>query len=270
MRVASPFAHGARAAVAALLGTVTAVCVTPARARASDGFGARGRTVVVLDHLVGVTDTSVRPESGRSLGLLEIGTPNGLGLLPSGLARLGVHQFFGDVVSLGAGVHWSTFELGSNELTVLSLSPRLGFAVPFSATSALWLRAGYTYLRASDDDDAVQSEGLIGTELQYVSTPAPHFGWTLGPMAEIGVTGEARINGGAAAKLKRRVFGATFGILLSSSPPAPAGGPSQIRTCGFPASGSSGVGFATCRSGGRCAPRAAGAARGARASHPTG
>jgi hypothetical protein len=53
---------------------------------------------------------------------------------------------------------------------------------------------------------------------------------------------------------------------LSGSPAGRPAGPPQIRTCRFPASGSSRGGFATCRTGGRCAAVAAETAAAVRAS----
>jgi hypothetical protein len=70
--------------------------------------------------------------------------------------------------------------------------------------------------------------------------------------------------------LPTRTPSPTSDFRLSGSPAGHPAGPPRIRTCRFPASGSSSVGFARRRAGGRCEALEAGNAPAADASPPSG
>jgi hypothetical protein len=199
-----------RALFSLLLLTGTTALSVPARAA---GFGERASTVIVVDHFAGFTSTTFDPERGQSISLLSAGTESGARLLAANLTRLGVHQIFGGVVSVGAGVHWSRFD-SRDAVTSFTFAPRLGFVHAFSDGAALWLRTGYNYVRTSSGDDFTQTEGLFAVEVPVVFTPVPHFGWMLGPLAEIGLSGKSRSPGASGLDYRRRVFGVTVGILF--------------------------------------------------------
>ena len=67
-------------------------------------------------------------------------------------ARFGVHGFIGDTASLGGGLIYTDTDKSYFQQpagTLLGIAPRVGYAIPFSPTLALWLRAGITYLTES-------------------------------------------------------------------------------------------------------------------------
>ena len=193
---------------------------------AADGpsFGARAHTVLVLDNLAGVmNETYGTTDNPTEEGITTFGSGTGLYAF-NVVTRFGVHQFIGDTVSLGAGIHYSDRAAGSLErlgrsATIIAFAPRVGFAIPLSGTSAFWFRIGGTYLHASYSGDAGNSHDvMLGSELYYVYTPVEHFGITLGPVIEVGIDGAftstSRSGPDRTQSTRRRMFGLAFGFLF--------------------------------------------------------
>jgi hypothetical protein len=130
--------------------------------------------------------------------------------------RLGYHRFVSDSVSLGAGLQWASSSGGDSSYTILGLHPRIGVAIPLSSSSAFWLRAGGGFTHWDGERDSTEVDWSVGGEAFYVYTPVPHFGWSLGPMvdATLSATFKSGSGSGRETKLRRRVFGVTFGLLF--------------------------------------------------------
>jgi hypothetical protein len=185
-----------------------------ARAQEEAPFSRRGHTVIVLDNLGGFVHTEENdpnvPNSGRGA--------NVWGIFPfSPVARFGVHEFIGDTgLSLGAGLIYSdsnqTYQLQAG--TTFGIAPRIGYAIPFNAALALWLRAGITYLTESISGGGNLWQFSPAGEVYLVITPVSHFGITLGPWVEVGVAGKECIgNNCQGNEFRQNYYGGTFGIL---------------------------------------------------------
>jgi hypothetical protein len=154
-------------------------------------FSERAKVVVALDNLGGFVHTSTKVENQAASGSNVFGQ-----FATTPIARLGVHYFLADHLSLGAGLIYSYEKLdisaiGSGGNTTLGIAPRIGFAIPSSASTAFWLRAGVTYVHTSaDNTDSTTWQLMPAAEAFLVLTPVPHFGVTIGPFVEYGAVGK--------------------------------------------------------------------------------
>jgi hypothetical protein len=186
-------------------------------------FGARAHTVLVLDNLAGVMHESLgSTSSSDDNGLTTVGS--GPGVFSYGVVtRFGVHQFVNDTLSLGGAIHYSDRSvalLGFGSATIVAIAPRVGFVVPVSDSGAFWFRAGVTYTHMSfGGDRGSLSDLMVGGEIYYVYTPVEHFGITIGPMLEYGVSGKytrKSSSGGSETSIdtKHSLYGLAFGFLF--------------------------------------------------------
>jgi hypothetical protein len=191
-------------------------------ARAQEqGFSERGKVVVALDNLGGFVHNDTSENNVTS-------STNSFGFFPfSPVGRVGVHGFVAGGLSLGGSLMYSDSSQSYFFLpagTTFGIVPRVGYAIPFNATLALWIRAGITYW-----DTGVSGGGSVwqfapGGEAYLVITPVSHFGITLGPWGEFAVAGKETpanpCTPGAvgctappATDLKLNLYGITFGVL---------------------------------------------------------
>lgn len=196
------------------VGTISVAA--PTEARADDlPFGARARTVLVVDHLIGVSRASVSEvDDDDSFHVTTVGS--GITVAPFAGTSLvfGVHQFVTDSVSIGAGLQYAYASGSTSKYTVLGFQPRIGFAVPVSPASAFWFRAGGGYTHWDYEGDATENDWSVGGEIFYVYTPVSHFGVTFGPMIDHTLSAKFKTDRGSESKLQRTVFGATMGLLF--------------------------------------------------------
>ncbi len=185
-----------------------------ARAQEDAPFSQRGHTVIVLDNLGGFVHTEASyPNSSTA----SSGT-NVWGIFPfSPIARFGVHEFIGDSgLSLGGALVYSDSSQSFQEQagTTFGISPRVGYAIPFNAALALWLRAGITYITESISGGGNQWQFSPAGEVFLVISPVSHFGITVGPWVEVGVAGkQCTGNNCQGQDFRQNFFGGTFGIL---------------------------------------------------------
>lgn len=185
-----------------------------ARAQDEAPFSQRGHTVIVLDNLAGFVHTEA---SEPNVNNSSNGT-NLWGIFPfTPVARFGVHEFIGDSgLSLGGGLVYSDSNVGVQlpAGTTFGIAPRVGYAIPFNPTVALWLRAGFTYLTESLSGGGNQWQFSPAGEVYFVITPVSHFGITIGPWVEVGVAGKECVGNNCQGQdFRQDFFGGTFGIL---------------------------------------------------------
>jgi hypothetical protein len=203
-----------RAFVPAVVGLAASLLAPSARAQEEAPFSQRGHTVIVLDNLGGFVHTESSNPNVANSG----NGSNVWGIFPfSPVARFGVHEFIGDTgLSLGGGLIYSDSSLSVQQQagTTFGIAPRIGYAIPFNATLALWLRAGFTYLTESISGGGNQWQFSPAGEVYLVITPVSHFGITLGPWIEWGVAGkECTGNNCQGQDFRQDFYGGTFGIL---------------------------------------------------------
>ena len=205
-----------RRALASAAVALAACTLAPgARAQEEAPFSQRGHTVIVLDNLGGFVHTESSNPNVANSG----SGANLWGLYPfSPIARFGVHEFIGDSgLSLGGALLYSDTNSVNPQQppgTTFGLAPRVGFAIPFNATVALWLRAGFTYLTESISGGGNLWQFSPGGEAYFVITPVSHFGITIGPWVEVGVAGkECEGNNCQGQDFRQDFYGGTFGVL---------------------------------------------------------
>ncbi len=149
------------------------------------------------------------------MSLTTIGTPLNVFLLAP-TTRFGAHFFVTDSISIGTGIHYSIRreEGGDDKVTTVGLAPRIGFAHAFDPQNAIWVRVGFGYQRLSNERDTVQTEWLVGSEVSYVYTPTTSFGFMVGPMFDVALSGKRRNVQGNEVPVRHRIFGVTMGFLF--------------------------------------------------------
>ncbi len=153
-----------------------------------------GTTAVTLENVVGVLwhkldypdidgyDAKPVRYIGVSSGMMQYGAP--------ALPRVGVYHFFG-AFSVGGALHYSdNDDFGTHTV----LAPRVGLSLPWSESSALWLRGGVTWANW-ELGDAEMSGLLVGGEVLAVMMPADNVGILLGGIYEHGLSGSTEIEG---------------------------------------------------------------------------
>jgi len=84
-------------------------------------------------------------------------------------------------------------------------APRVGYFIDFGEYFGFWPRGGLTF---SDLDDPDQSQGLLTLEPYFTFAPRDGFGFSFGPVIDLGFTGET----GDDIELRERSFGVAIGM----------------------------------------------------------
>jgi hypothetical protein len=161
-------------------------------------------------------------DSGTAINLLwggdtRVGTGNTPGGTPNApvysMPRVGLDYLIISGLTIGAAVGY-LHRGGSRETTLnnvtmsvdtpsvngLLLYPRVGYIFDFTPLFSVWARGGFTYYWLKSDETTTQgntirerkisNDGLALTlDPELVITPIPHFGFTVGPMFDIPMTG---------------------------------------------------------------------------------
>ena len=207
-----------------------ATIVTAVRpAAAGDEFGSQG-VIIGIDHALPIisyqsleqdqTGGGSSTNSRTSFGLVT-SDPYGLsGGTTYTTPRLGVDVVIVPHVTLG-GSAWIFTDLGVNssstpagggtststpsaKLTDWGVAPRLGYVIPFNPTVAVWPRGGVAYTNLGLSSVTTTVGGVSSTspgsgfwqfafeiDAMLVVTPWTHFGFTIGPTADIPLAGKA-------------------------------------------------------------------------------
>ncbi len=124
---------------------------------------------------------------------------------PYAIPRLGIDYFAGERFSIGIAGTFGQFSQNSSSAThILSVTPRVGVALPLSEGATFWPRVGMTYVRFGSDSDS-EHVLAVALEAQFVFRIAGSFGFSLTPTADIGVE--------ASGSRKLNQFGAAGGLV---------------------------------------------------------
>jgi hypothetical protein len=160
-----------------------------ARAEDASSFGGQGSASLAAERLFGIHHAV--PSSGSNITTFSLFGPGGLeaAAAPYSIPRIGFDYFAAGGFSIGLGAELTVVspENGSNT-TILGLNPRLGYALRVSDAVTFWPRAGVSYVLL--DPAGGSSAYLLAAtlEAQLVVTPVQHFGFALGPTADIGLS----------------------------------------------------------------------------------
>ncbi len=166
---------------------------SPALSVHTKSFGSPGTLAVAAERLFGWTRTSSSGDSATTFSFLGTGFEADF---PYSSPRVAFDYFPVGGFSFGLGAGFAIIKLSSGTITTVTLSPRIGYAIRLSDGFSLWPRAGLTYVHADEKRQSDtggttfdSSEYLVATslELQVVVTPVQHFGFMIGPTADLGI-----------------------------------------------------------------------------------
>lgn len=178
---------------------------------AREGFGKRAHFIFGIDNLFGFSSDRLG-EGDRTR------TNDYSGLAPGYFGpRIGLHGVLDSGVTLGANLGLTYLKLsrsGPNSESdgaatfITTLAPRIGYAGSIKPTFGYWVRGGPSLrLLFPEKGDNTNLIGA-GFELLAVITPVEHFGITVGPTIDIGLTGSS---GGESATYS--TYGLSIGLL---------------------------------------------------------
>jgi hypothetical protein len=225
-----------------------------APALADDGFGKTGQIILSADRLFGLTFPSVTAEDGAS-GDKQTISRTDVSLLfpplsevqsPYEIPRAAIDFNVASGFTVGGAIGYMTssgkskrepamggmsVETDLPTLTMLSFSPRVGYALPIAPLFGFWPRVGITYFNIGTSST---STGMIpvtrkttttgfGVDIEpmFVFSPVSHFGITGGPVIDIPLSGTSSTTitptpmGPAPVddKVKYTNYGVQFGLL---------------------------------------------------------
>jgi hypothetical protein len=200
-----------RDCVALLVALVSSAIASTGSAQDS-GFAESGALVFGADRLFGVLHTSTTigedaAETTTSSTEISLLTRGAESASPYAAPRLTFDGFVTDGISLGGtlGVTSQSVEIdppigmdqdGPSETAVI-VGGRIGYGHMFSDTVGLWPKLGLTYFTDSLEDrdgDEIDISGLaMSADVMLVIAPVPHFGFTIGPVLDLGLTGSSEI-----------------------------------------------------------------------------
>jgi hypothetical protein len=215
-------------------------------------FGGRGQVILSADRLFGLSFWSAKLEGNNGATSTDSGTA--INLLwgdnssisgPYSTPRLGLDFTVTDGVSLGGSIGFisrsgkNEASAGSGSATVttdnptvtgFAFAPRGGYILALNPLLGFWFKGGITYYTASSktevtaggqtQTDTTSNNGFsLNIEPELVITPVPHFGLTIGAVADIPLSGNAKfersgaITGSEEHPYKITNFGIIAGIL---------------------------------------------------------
>ena len=101
------------------------------------------------------------------------------------------------------------------KLTYWGVAPRVGYIFPIGDKLSLWPRAGVEYGSVTSSDGSVSlNQFAVDVEAMLVISPWNHFGFTVGPAADIPITGKQTLGKAATSvDLSMLQIGLTAGML---------------------------------------------------------
>jgi hypothetical protein len=192
----------------AFVAALASSAIASAGSAQDSGFAESGVLAFGADRLFGLLHTSFTVGEGAAetttssteISLLTRGAEIAS---PYAAPRLTFDGFVTDGISLGGtlGVTSQSTEIeppsgntqdGPSETAVV-FGARIGYGHMFSDTVGIWPKLGLTYFTDSiedNDGDEVDVSGLaMSADVMLVIAPVPHFGFTIGPVLDLGLTG---------------------------------------------------------------------------------
>ncbi len=196
-------------------GAVAATCLAVAPTAEAQSLGRKHDITFAADRLFGFygIDTDLDPGTDRDMTSYGLAYQSPIGLFD--VPRLGIDFFLIQQLSIGGSIGWFVYDPdapGNNDEDVSGFifSPRIGYVIPFNAEWGIWPRGGLTY--ASRDRNDVYHATAFTLEAHFYYMPAPAVGFMLGPVLDLGFSGERRIPGNQDADYEERLFGLAFGM----------------------------------------------------------
>jgi|SRR5579859_7319164 len=224
--------------------------VGPTASSAGATFGGQGQFIVSADRLFGLYFWSAKTDlqnnnsvsvSGTAINLLWGDNGNVAG--PYATPRLGADYTIANNISIGGSLAFVS-RSGKTEqtlsgvsqsvdnptVTAFAFAPRFGYILSVNQMIGVWFKGGVTYFSQKTEStntmngaSVTQSETVSGFSLniepELVILPVPHFGLTVGGLADIALSGNVNESASGAVSQsqdngnKINNFGLTLGIL---------------------------------------------------------
>ena len=201
-------------ALAAGIAVVVSGWVSTAAAQGFPDFGHAGTVAVGAERLMGLSFASVDVEGGGDsdfTGVYLLGNPAHSS--PYDVPKFTFDYFVTDRFSNGTGLVFASLspDEGDN-VTYFAINPRIGGGFPIADKVGIWARGGITYYTSGDDDIDISGLGL-NLDAMFVLGVTDSFAFTIGPVADIGLTGSAESDLGGEVDFKYTNFGANAGVV---------------------------------------------------------
>jgi hypothetical protein len=213
-----------RKTVAAMIGAAAVLGAGPALAQQT--FGPQGTAAFSGDRLFGFYSVNMELEPPAPIPNQEFEwTQFGFGWegpihpSPYSIPRLAFDYFVVDSLSIGGSIAYASFDADQpgddddDDSSAFIFAPRVGYVWMFSDVIGFWLRGGLTYHSYDDEGiagDFEESALAFTLDPVFVITPVTHFGFVVGPVLDITITGERDL-GGAEWDLSYTSFGIAMG-----------------------------------------------------------
>jgi hypothetical protein len=195
-----------------------------ARPAQAAGIDEQGALLISVDRLFGIANSRATREqtTGQNVVIQRSTSRTDLSLLTStpgsvySLPRLAVDFAVASRFTVGGALGFATgsssvsstsgsttTEVDNPDTTSFLVAPRVGFAMSLGNVLGLWLRGGITYFRSTTESETVllnqvTSFRAITSGVSFNAEPtlaimvAPGFGFTLGVVVDLPLTGEQR------------------------------------------------------------------------------
>ncbi len=191
-----------------------AILLAAGAAGAQEKAGTQGNFTVGLERALGLyaghidIDEQNGNENEFDYTGIELGI-RGSGVIPSNNVRVGFDYFVIDNLSLGTGIGFASYD-DDNERSLFLIAPRVGYFLGFGEHFGFWPRAGFTFW-TQDDPDAHNI--MVTLEGMFTIAPNPTYAFTVGPVVDLGFSGEE--DRGAAPDVDRtdRLLGIAIGMV---------------------------------------------------------
>jgi hypothetical protein len=198
---------------AALAAALLASSAGTAMAQGFPDFGHQGTFAVGVERVMGFSLAQVKGEGGVDGDLTYVsflGNPSHA--TPYDVPKVAFDYFVADRFSLGGGLVFASISPDEGDsVTFVSINPRLGAGIPLGPSAGVWIRGGITYYSTADNDTDISGLGL-NLDAMFAIGVSDTFAITIGPVADIGLSGSADLGGGS-ADLKFNNFGANAGVV---------------------------------------------------------
>jgi hypothetical protein len=190
-----------------------AILLAAGAAGAQEKAGTQGNFVVGLERVFGIysghSDFEVNGnETEADYTGIELGIRNG-GVLPSNNARLGFDYFVIDNLSLGAGIGFASYD-DDKEDSLFLIAPRVGYFLGLGEHFGFWPRGGFTFW-TQDDPDA--NNIMVTLEGMFTIAPNPTYAFLVGPVVDLGFSGEQDPGPGPDIDRTDRLLGIAIGMV---------------------------------------------------------
>ncbi len=194
------------------VGLAVAVLMSAGAAGAQEKAGKQGNFTIAIERALGIyaghTNLEVNGvDEDYDYTGIELGIRSG-GVIPSNNVRFGFDYFVIDNLSVGTGFGFASYD-SDKEDTLFLVAPRVGYFLGFSEHVGFWPRGGFTFWTQSEPD---AHNVMVTLEGMFTIAPSPSYAFLVGPVVDLGFTGEQEIGPNVDADRTDRLLGIAIGM----------------------------------------------------------